>query len=72
MNKKGLASAPIVFLSIIALNIGVIFGGGFCVESFRARKATEKCVAGGNSQGMCETFVSNMSREDVLGYIKDK
>lgn len=71
MNKKGIMAAPLVWLSVVALNIGAIYGGGLGVDSFRARKANEICKGFGNSAGVCETTINNMSKAEILEYIKD-
>jgi len=72
MNRKGIMAVPLVWLSVVALNAGSIFGGGFCVDSFRTRKANEKCIKEGYSVGHCETRISNMDKSKILEYIKDE
>ena len=68
MNKKG-----IIGLEIVALGIGAlaILALPFMTPRFRVQKANQICIETGMSVGLCETKVKDMSKEQVLEYIRD-
>ena len=68
MNKKG-----VIVLELVALGIGAIgiLALPFMTPRFRVQKANQICVETGMSVGLCETKVKDMSKEEVLEYIRD-
>ena len=68
MNKKG-----VIVLELVALGIGAIgiLALPFMTPRFRVQKANQICVETGMSVGLCETKVNDMSKEQVLDYIRD-
>lgn len=68
-NKRGVTGAEIMFLSM-ALGMSI---SAYCLkDSFRARKANEFCVAEGvHTSDQCKAIVTQMSKDQILDYIRD-
>ena len=68
MNNKGivgftLAAVIVGGLAIVALP--------FMTPRFRVQKANEICVEDGMSEGLCAEKVKQMSKTEILEYIRD-
>lgn len=67
-NSRGVTGAEIMFLSM-ALGMSI---SAYCLkDSFRERKANEFCVAEGKTSEECKVIISQMSKSEILDYIRD-
>jgi len=69
MNKKGLMVAEIAFISTMITLSGITLGVPQIRHSFQEKRAVEICEFRGEEN--CAEDVGNMSKSDILDYIRD-
>lgn len=68
MNKKGEVILGYVFGVIV---VGMVAAAAVLTPNHRIRQANEFCQDAGYSANFCEYKVENMSKDQILAYIKD-